>query len=409
MVHFLEFLRCKDSQFVYRITGFLTDANGQAIKLKARGWNEQLPDCDGRVQVYNIVAWARTLFLTGNGERQDTDGEASSAKAYIPEVPASVSEMAFRNLLNRYGKKIAFAELDTLAAFQAAIAANPHKIGNAYIRIQSGRCLKPGSPAIEPGSRAVIEEAGEQEQPSTDQNPPLVPKPLEQPTPAEHYPSGQTLENSVSFVARHISSGLQALPLAASTYEGDTNNSLFGDSPNALASEHSHHSVETAHYTASLVSSSIDSASPALRMAVSTSEDGTALSLSKGKGAALASHNSPQQATMPGRPPEPSSRTIVPNTAEYIAYNFIWDNVSSELRRRYLFEESVYMPKYEESMRIQRKTIPGSATQSEGRMFLHFINSFLYWLRVEYPYFYTEIVAALRFAYLKVTDEEDGD
>ena len=66
VILFLEFLRRKDSQFVYRIADFLTDANGQARKLKAQGWDEQLPDRDGRVCVYNIVAWARTLFLTGD-------------------------------------------------------------------------------------------------------------------------------------------------------------------------------------------------------------------------------------------------------------------------------------------------------------------------------------------------------
>lgn len=76
------------------------------MKLRARGWDEQLPDRDGRVRVYSIVAWARTLFLTGNGEGQEIDGEKSGAKAYIPYVAASVSEAAIQNLLNRYGKVV---------------------------------------------------------------------------------------------------------------------------------------------------------------------------------------------------------------------------------------------------------------------------------------------------------------
>ena len=61
MVHILEL---KDSQFVYRINDLLTDANKQAIKPNAPGWDKQLTDFDGIVRVCNIVAWPRNLFLT---------------------------------------------------------------------------------------------------------------------------------------------------------------------------------------------------------------------------------------------------------------------------------------------------------------------------------------------------------
>lgn len=60
-------------------------------------------------------------------------------------------------------------------------------------------------------------------------------------------------------------------------------------------------------------------------------------------------------------------------------------------------------------MRIQRKRIPESSTRSDGRMLLHFLNSFLYWLQVETPDLYAQIVLALKVAYLNVTDEDDGD
>lgn len=94
------------------------------------------------------------------------------AMAFIADVPASVSTTAIRNVLNRYGKAInievnrakksAVAQFDTLAAFQAAVAANPHKIGNAYIRVQPRRPDAAASPAIKLGLRAGVKESADQ-------------------------------------------------------------------------------------------------------------------------------------------------------------------------------------------------------------------------------------------------------
>ena len=113
------------------------------------------------------------------------------AMAFIADVPASVSTTAIRNVLNRYGKAInievnrakksAVAQFDTLAAFQAVVAANPHKIGNAYIRVQPRRPDAAASPAIKLGLRAAIKESADQAPLRT--TPALQPasKPVEQP------------------------------------------------------------------------------------------------------------------------------------------------------------------------------------------------------------------------------------
>ena len=113
------------------------------------------------------------------------------AMAFIADVPAAVSTTAIRNVLNRYGKAInievnrakksAVAQFDTLAAFQAAVAANPHKIGNAYIRVQPRRPQAAASPATTLGLRAPIKEFRDQEPLRTTQSLQLASVPLGQP------------------------------------------------------------------------------------------------------------------------------------------------------------------------------------------------------------------------------------
>ena len=145
----------------------------------------------------NVQPMGLQLAPAQNGCDIITKGDFASptftgrAMAFIADVPASVSTTAIRNVLNRYGKAInievnrakksAIAQFDTLVAFQAAVAANPHKIGNAYIRVQPRRPEAAASPASKLCLRAPIEESGDQEPLRTTQSPQLAPKPLDQP------------------------------------------------------------------------------------------------------------------------------------------------------------------------------------------------------------------------------------
>ena len=135
------------------------------------------------------TAQYRPDIITKGGLASPT--HTGRAMAFIADVPASVSTTAIRNVLNRYGKAInievnrakksAVAQFDTLAAFQAAFSANPHRIGNAYIRVQPRRPEAAASPATKLGLRAAIKESADQEPLRTTPALQPTPKPIVQP------------------------------------------------------------------------------------------------------------------------------------------------------------------------------------------------------------------------------------
>ncbi|KAF2815292.1 uncharacterized protein BDZ99DRAFT_472591 [Mytilinidion resinicola] len=87
-------------------------------------------------------------------QNQIPTADADNKRAYIKNVSAGVDDAALKAALSKYGeveycdisrqKNCAFVDFKTVAGFQAAVAANPHKVNGEDINVEERR-LRPGN------------------------------------------------------------------------------------------------------------------------------------------------------------------------------------------------------------------------------------------------------------------------